>query len=96
MSEHERQAQHVWVNGRVQGVAFRWYTREEAKRLGLTGWVRNLADGRVEVWAEGTEDAVSGLGDWLHRGPPNAVVSAVEVEDVDIQGFDSFTIRSDG
>lgn len=69
------------VSGRVQGVAFRATTRDEARRLGLTGWVRNLDDGRVELVAQGDTDALDALERWCHRGPPAARVATVLVED---------------
>jgi len=67
------------ISGRVQGVAFRYYTVDEATALGLSGWVRNLPDGRVELVAEGPRDRVDDLIRWCHRGPPAARVDAVEV-----------------
>jgi len=70
---------HLVVSGRVQGVAFRAYTVDEASRLGLAGWVRNLPDGRVEAEAEGERSAVEALVAWCRRGPPAAMVEAVEV-----------------
>lgn len=66
------------VSGRVQGVAFRAYTRAEALALGLRGHARNRADGRVEVLAIGDAAAVERLADWLHTGSPMAQVAAVE------------------
>jgi acylphosphatase len=66
------------VCGRVQGVFFRASTRDEATRLNITGYARNLDDGSVEVLACGSEDAVDALERWLHRGPPSARVSAVQ------------------
>ncbi|MHB8926823.1 MAG: acylphosphatase [Bacillota bacterium] len=66
------------IGGRVQGVSFRYYTRRAAISLGVTGWVRNLPDGRVEVLAEGDDDTVQALVDWCHQGPPSARVTAVE------------------
>lgn len=71
---------HCCVSGQVQGVFFRASTRDEARRLGLTGWVRNLPDGRVEVLACGERPALDTLVEWLHEGPPHANVSGVEVE----------------
>jgi acylphosphatase len=68
---------HCLVAGRVQGVYFRASTRREARRLGLTGWVRNLPDGRVEVMASGPKALLGELQRWLHQGPPAAVVSEV-------------------
>lgn len=65
------------VSGRVQGVAFRLYTVREASRLGLTGWVRNLRSGDVEVLAEGDEERLMDLEQWCWHGPPHAVVSRV-------------------
>lgn len=66
---------HFFLTGRVQGVCFRWACRDEAIRLGLTGWVRNLADGRVEVTAEGPEARLDALRAWLSKGPPSARVT---------------------
>jgi acylphosphatase len=71
---------HVWISGLVQGVNFRYYTRQEAARHGLTGWVRNLPGGRVEAVFEGERESVQQLVDWCRRGPPSAEVTQVEVE----------------
>lgn len=73
------------VEGRVQGVAFRAYTRNQANELGLTGHARNLPDGRVEVVAHGDAAALDALADWLAHGPPHARVDAVHREAVDLQ-----------
>jgi acylphosphatase len=71
-------AARFFVSGRVQGVFFRASTREQAQRLGLHGHARNLADGRVEVVAEGDAQALDALEAWLHEGPPLAQVERVE------------------
>ena len=68
------------VSGHVQGVYFRASTRERAQALGVTGYARNLRDGRVEVLACGSIDAVTALCDWLSEGPPGARVSGVRCE----------------
>ncbi len=75
-------AVHAFVTGRVQGVGFRQSTRHRARSLGLIGWVRNLRDGRVEVWAQGPASDVEALVDWLWQGPPAARVRGVESDDV--------------
>ena len=68
------------VRGRVQGVFFRASAQREAKRLGLTGWVKNRNDGSVEITAEGEEEGLKDLIAWAHRGP-----SASRVERVDVR-----------
>jgi acylphosphatase len=70
------------VSGRVQGVSFRAATRTEARRLGLVGWVRNRADGSVELEAEGPDDLVAALLQWCQHGPPAARVTSVAVDDL--------------
>ncbi len=70
---------HVYISGRVQGVSFRWNTQYMAQRLGLTGWVRNLWDGRVEAVFEGPEEAVRQAVAWCHHGERPARVDKVEV-----------------
>ncbi|MDD5470162.1 MAG: acylphosphatase [Candidatus Peribacteraceae bacterium] len=70
------------VFGRVQGVFFRSETEERARELGVTGWVRNCEDATVEVHAEGTEEQLSQLEEWLRRGPPAAQVEQVESAEV--------------
>lgn len=79
------------VAGRVQGVFFRANTRERAQRLGLTGYARNLPDGRVQVLACGAPDAVARLKEWLRSGPPAARVSGVACEPAPEQKLSGFT-----
>lgn len=86
-------ARHVWVSGLVQGVAFRYHTRVLARELGLRGWVRNLPDGRVEVWAEGERAELERLVAWLRHGPPSAQVSGVEVVHAPAQGLAGFEVQ---
>jgi acylphosphatase len=71
---------HCFVSGRVQGVSFRYYTLQQAQRLGISGWARNLADGRVEVLACGSAKAVESLHAWLHEGPSLAYVTEVQCQ----------------
>jgi len=71
------------VSGRVQGVFFRASTREQAQRLGLRGHARNLADGRVEVVAAGTDEAIDALAQWLRHGPANARMEELRREAVE-------------
>lgn len=66
------------VEGRVQGVGFRWHALERARALGVAGWVRNLADGRVEAWVQGPPQAVEAMLSWLAEGPPHARVERLE------------------
>ncbi|BAP54488.1 acylphosphatase [Thioploca ingrica] len=72
--------QRCLVSGRVQGVSFRYYTRQQAQRLGVSGWAYNLANGRVEVVACGDSRAVEQLCAWLHQGPPLAYVISVQCQ----------------
>jgi acylphosphatase len=68
---------HLSVEGRVQGVGFRWFVRERARRWGLAGWVRNMSDGSVRLVARGHPDAVAGLLTDVGRGPEGAWVTGV-------------------
>jgi acylphosphatase len=69
---------HVRISGRVQGVGFRWFVREEARRLGVSGWVTNLRSGEVEVRAGGERSSLERLRRALHVGPPGAQVERVD------------------
>lgn len=83
---------HVWVNGRVQGVAYRAWTQEIANRLGIAGWVRNLPDGRVEAVFEGEGAIVQTLIQHCHQGPPAAIVTQVEVIEEPMENLQGFSI----
>lgn len=82
-----------FISGRVQGVWFRASTQKEAQKLGVTGWVRNLPDGRVEVMACGTADQLEQLKMWLRQGPEKAEVTAFDCEEVAYQEFKGFDVE---
>ena len=82
------------VHGYVQGVNFRYYTRQQARLLGVTGYVRNLWDGTVEVVAEGARKNVARLFNWLHKGPRMAGVEKVDAQWLPYSGqFQGFEVR---
>lgn len=83
----------VLVRGHVQNVWFRDSTRREADRNGLSGWVRNRADGTVEIEVEGPTNAVEALVAWAHTGPPRAEVSELSVDSLPVMGTSGFAIR---
>lgn len=84
---------HLRVWGRVQGVYFRASTLEQAIQRGLRGWVRNRADGSVEVVAEGEEAVLRELLAWVEQGPPLASVAEVEAVWADEAGLEGFEVR---
>jgi len=84
----------LYISGRVQGVFFRDSTRQMAQSMGLTGYVINLPDSRVEVVVEGREDLVDRLIKWCHIGPPGALVTSVDIQDEPYRGeFKIFEVR---
>ncbi|XZG69017.1 acylphosphatase [Chitinibacteraceae bacterium HSL-7] len=80
----------VRISGKVQGVGFRWATVTEARRLKLTGWVRNRRDGSVEAHFEGPSATVDAMLAWCNTGPVHARVDAVALSDTPPGGFVSF------
>ena len=91
MSDSQHRTFHV--SGRVQGVFFRQSTQTEARRLGLSGYARNNADGTVTIEAEGPPDALAALQAWCRQGPPLARVEGVAVEAGAVRGFAGFEVR---
>lgn len=92
MSVSERTARRVMVHGEVQGVSFRYFCRQEARRLGVDGWVRNEPDGTVAALLEGPRQAVEELVAWCHEGPSGARVRHVDVEVVEPTGVEGFSV----
>ena len=88
-----RVARHVRVIGRVQGVFFRAWARDQAKMHDIKGWIRNCADGSVEAHLEGEEDAVRWLIDLIFDGPSGARVDRVEAKEAEVEGLTSFEVR---
>ena len=84
---------HFLVSGQVQGVFFRASTQDTARQLGLTGWVRNLHNGHVELVACGEAATLKELERWLTQGPPRARVVKVEPNDVAPEPFSGFEVR---
>jgi acylphosphatase len=87
---------HLVIRGRVQGVSYRAHASDEAHRLALRGWVRNLRGGEVELIAEGPRQALEALIAWCRKGPPAARVEAVEFEfSAASREFSDFRVRRD-
>ena len=86
-------ARNVVISGEVQGVFFRDCTRREARRLGVTGWVRNCPDGTVQAHVEGPAEAVAELVLWCREGPRHAAVEDLHVTEVEPEGCARFEIR---
>ena len=84
-------ALHLRIVGRVQGVGFRETTRQQALRIGITGWVRNRSDGTVEAVIAGDEATVSSMLDWCRTGPPSARVEHLQ-QSVTSGNFNGFVI----
>jgi acylphosphatase len=94
MTASEQARAHVFISGLVQGVFFRASTREQAQRIGVSGWVRNLPDDRVEAVFEGTRTTVQQMVDWCHQGPPSAQVDHVDVQWEEVTGREEgFRVR---
>lgn len=86
---------HIRISGRVQGVAFRYYARNMANRLGIKGWIRNLPDGDVEVVIEGMKNRIVQMISWCKKGPNLAIVENVKIDRQPYAGeFQQFNIRS--
>jgi acylphosphatase len=95
LTEKENKRAHLYISGRVQGVNFRYYTRQQAQILGVKGWVRNLIDGRVETVFEGDELSVGKMVEWCRQGPRAARVDTVNVYWEEPKGeFSGFEIRT--
>jgi acylphosphatase len=88
-----RATRHIRVTGMVQGVFFRAWTRDEARRLGVKGWVRNCADGSVEAHLDGSEQAVEQLIERMRHGPPGARVNDLKAAYAEPEDFSSFEVR---
>lgn len=77
-----KQCLHIIVSGLVQGVYFRASTLNKANSLGVTGWVKNLVDGRVEIMVEGESKLVEQMLDWCKKGPPHSKVDKIHVDEI--------------
>jgi len=86
-------AKHYLVFGRVQGVFYRGSARAQARRLGLVGWARNLADGSVEVYAHGAPASIEQFEAWLKTGPRDAAVTEVVARLVETEALSGFDVR---
>ena len=94
MSENQKYRLHAFLKGNVQGVGFRYFTRQTAQENNLTGWVRNLRDGRVEVMAEGEHEDLNQFLVRLRKGPISADVNNIDYEFNEAQGeFNTFRVR---
>ena len=86
-------ARHVRIAGRVQGVFFRAWTRDQARELGVSGWVRNASDGSVEAHLEGALDSVEQMIERMRSGPPSARVEDLKISEALVKDLGSFEVR---
>ena len=84
---------HLWISGNVQGVGFRASMRRRAKNNDVTGWVKNLEDGRVEAVLEGEEEDVAKVMDWTRKGPNIANVENIKLEEGEPEFLETFEVK---
>ncbi|MCX6664863.1 MAG: acylphosphatase [Euryarchaeota archaeon] len=86
---------HVRISGKVQGVFFRAHTKQKAEQIGITGWVKNTSDGKVEAVFEGEEPCIQEMLNWCRHGPSHALVEKVDIRIIlATKAFETFTIES--
>jgi len=90
---YKKTAFYALINGKVQGVGFRFFSARKARRLGIKGWVKNLPSGEVEIWAEGTEKALAQFYTWLHKGPIFARVNSIQKDEKEQKVFENFNVE---
>jgi acylphosphatase len=90
---NRKQARRWLISGRVQGVGFRFFVQHKADELGVSGWTRNLEDGRVEVYATGTPDQLDNLAAALHVGPRMADVRSIDQQEAPVEHSNGFHVR---
>jgi acylphosphatase len=88
-----RSAKRWLISGMVQGVGFRYFVQKRAAALGISGWARNLSDGRVEVYGAGPLEALSDLAGSLHKGPPMSDVRSVEEMEAALEPLSGFEVK---
>ncbi|MFW6139176.1 MAG: acylphosphatase [Spirochaetota bacterium] len=94
MDDHKEYSVHAYISGNVQGVGFRFFAVRRARTYGITGWVRNLSDGRVEIRAEGIKDSLIMFLEEIKKGPGGAQVTDIDDqwEEITLSRYDSFNI----
>ncbi len=90
--KRQQVARRYYIRGRVQGVGFRYFVEHVAAQIGVSGYARNLDDGRVEVYAAGTPEQLSELAGYLRKGPRMADVRGVEEMEAELRDYDGFRI----
>ncbi len=88
----KKEAYQINVSGVVQGVGFRYFTKQKADQLNIMGTVQNLSDGSVEIYAEGSQSAVHAFLNWCHHGPPSASVNKLEYVSTKVHNTSKFRI----
>jgi len=91
-TSQEKIRAHVFISGKVQGVGYRYSTVQQAKQLGVRGWVRNLPDRRVEAVFEGTQDIVKEMITWCRKGPSGSAVQEVKIEYEALENLQGFEV----
>ena len=87
-----KKSHRIFIHGSVQGLYFRDFVKQQADRLGVKGFVRNLVDGKVEVFLEGDVDSVNAMTEVCRRGPPHAQIRNIDIQEEKYQGFQDFRI----
>jgi acylphosphatase len=97
LEDFAAQSELLWIrillSGKVQGFGYRFATRQKAEQLGINGWVQNLSDSRVEIIVGGDRSCVDQMVQWSHLGPSDAIVQAIDVEEISPQTTNNFAIK---